>query len=192
VTEPETGKTGTDKTETDQSEVDQPETEPEPAAVLGSVLEGARLDDPSLRVALLKVDVKPAWLASGGALFVDLPRRLSCAACEGGGCSRCKNSGGFRLADAQDRAPLRVEIAKTNRDVMRIRVPLDDDDDVDVVLLELASTDAPSSFVRYQGRHAQIARAAPSANITPVGIISTAIGLFALVLTIVLALLMRS
>ena len=75
---------------------------------------------------------------------------------------------------------------------MRIRVPLDAAEGVDVVLLEISPAETPSPFVRYQGRRAQMVRAAPAPSITPVGIISTVIGLFALLITILLALVMRS
>jgi len=171
---------------------DEPETEGEPPATLGSVLDGSRLDDASARMASLKIDVKPRWLAAGGALFIDLPRRLTCATCDGGGCSRCKNSGGYRLTDSEERSPLRIEIAGTEREAMRIRAPLGESLGVDGILLEIVSAESPSSFVRYQGKRVQIMRPAPAASVTPVGIISTVVGLFALILTIVLALVMRS
>jgi hypothetical protein len=194
-----TGKTETAKTETDETDPTQvdPETGKEadtgqPPAVLGSVLGSVRLDDDSLRVARLKIDLRDSWLVSGGTLFIDLPRRLSCAACEGGGCSRCKNAGGYRLSNEAERTPLRLEIQRTEREAMRIRVPLAGNDDVDVVLVEIARGEPPSAFVRYEGRRAQIVRTAPASSITPVGIISTVIGLVALILTIILALVMRS
>jgi hypothetical protein len=65
--------------------------------------------------ALAKLDISPAaergpdvvhpvsvpadWLEQGGAIECELPRRLSCARCEGGGCDVCGRSGVIVMYD---------------------------------------------------------------------------------------------
>jgi hypothetical protein len=190
-TEPESEESETEaeseKTETEAES----ETEAEKPAVLGSVLSRTRLDDPSSRIGLLKIDVSPRWLTSGGTLVIDLPKRVTCATCDGGGCSRCSNSGGFRIAEEHRQTPVRVEMAASSLDSMRIRVPLQGREDVDLLLLEIASKEVPSALVRYVPRRTEIVRRpAPARTVSPTGIISTVVALTALMITIVLALIM--
>jgi hypothetical protein len=168
------------------------ESEPEPPAVLGSVLEGTGIDDPSARVALLKIDAAPRWLQSGGTLVIDLPKRLVCASCEGGGCSRCDNSGGYRLADDSARPPLRINMASSRADGMRVRVASKELDEVDVVVVQISSREPPSRFVRHEPCSPILLRPAPTPSMSATGIIATVIALTAMLITIAIALLMRS
>ncbi len=49
--------------------------------------------------------VPRAWLESGEVVEFELPRNLSCAACDGGGCDSCERSGRGHLARAGKSRP---------------------------------------------------------------------------------------
>lgn len=49
-----------------------------------------------------KVRVKPEWLEAGATIEFELPRNLSCAACQGGGCDKCERSGAITLRDRNE------------------------------------------------------------------------------------------
>ncbi len=44
-----------------------------------------------------RIRVPRAWLESGEVVELELPRNLSCAACDGGGCDLCERSGAISL-----------------------------------------------------------------------------------------------
>ena len=44
-----------------------------------------------------RIRVPRAWLESGGAVEFELPRNLTCAACDGGGCDVCERAGAITL-----------------------------------------------------------------------------------------------
>ena len=46
---------------------------------------------------LHRIRVPQAWLESGDVVELELPRNLTCAACEGGGCDACERSGAVSL-----------------------------------------------------------------------------------------------
>lgn len=64
----------------------------EPLARIALDLEGPRGPD-----VLHEIEVPAPWFERGARVQVDLPRRLVCAACEGGGCDRCGRSGAFEV-----------------------------------------------------------------------------------------------
>lgn len=53
-----------------------------------------------------RVRVAREWLAAGRALELELPRNLTCAACEGGGCDLCERSGALSLRGRGEPAEL--------------------------------------------------------------------------------------
>jgi hypothetical protein len=55
------------------------------------------------------------WLAGGAQIELELPRNVTCAACEGGGCDACGRSGALTLRGRQDPAEL-VQITLPRRD----------------------------------------------------------------------------
>jgi hypothetical protein len=61
----------------------------------------------------VSVTVLPEWLEDGARLVVQLPRRLVCAACEGGGCDACNRSGALTLPDSSDESALSVSLPRT-------------------------------------------------------------------------------
>ncbi len=98
------------------------------AEILGRVtgqLEGPRGPD-----ALHGVRVPKAWLEEGASLEVELPRHLSCAACEGGGCDACERSGALTLRGKAEppellelRLPAQPDLAGAARSLV-LRVPV--------------------------------------------------------------------
>lgn len=67
--------------------------------VLGKVtttVDGERGPD-----VLHRIGVPVDWLVSGATVDVELPRHLSCARCEGGGCDLCQRSGAVTLRERE-------------------------------------------------------------------------------------------
>ncbi|HEY4157351.1 MAG TPA: hypothetical protein VGM29_04610 [Polyangiaceae bacterium] len=74
-------------------------------AVLGKVTTRA-IDVPRGPDVVHRVRVARDWFAAGRALELELPRNLTCAACEGGGCDLCERSGAFTLRGRGEPAEL--------------------------------------------------------------------------------------
>ena len=58
-----------------------------------------------------RICVPPDWLERGERIVVKLPRLLSCARCEGGGCDRCERRGAVTLRESDEPAELSVRLA---------------------------------------------------------------------------------
>ena len=56
------------------------------------------------------------WLDEGATIELELPRRVACAACRGGGCDACGRSGAVVLR-GEDEPPERLPIALPRREV---------------------------------------------------------------------------
>jgi hypothetical protein len=56
-----------------------------------------------------RIEVPEAWFEEGAHLEIELPQRLVCARCEGGGCDACGRAGAITLY-AQDEDPLVVRV----------------------------------------------------------------------------------
>lgn len=78
------------------------------SAVLGKVT-SAR-DAPRGPDATYRVTVPAEWLLEGATVEVELPRNLTCAACEGGGCDACERSGAISLRERKA-SPESVRVA---------------------------------------------------------------------------------
>lgn len=71
------------------------------------------------------IQVPQDWLVRGESIVVQLPRRLSCARCEGGGCDACERRGALSLREAAE-APtsLSINLAPTEPGVTQLlRIP---------------------------------------------------------------------
>ena len=55
------------------------------------------LDVPRGPDVVHRIRVPRAWLESGEVVELELPRNLSCAACDGGGCDQCQRAGAVSL-----------------------------------------------------------------------------------------------
>lgn len=51
---------------------------------------------------LHRINVPAEWLVAGVTLEVELPRHLTCARCEGGGCDACERSGALTLRGKEE------------------------------------------------------------------------------------------
>ena len=60
------------------------------------------LDTPRGPDVLHRIRVPRAWLESGESVEFELPRNLSCAACDGGGCDLCERSGAITLRGREE------------------------------------------------------------------------------------------
>jgi hypothetical protein len=49
-----------------------------------------------------RIDVPGAWFEEGAGIEIEMPRRLACARCEGGGCDVCGRAGAFVLRGPED------------------------------------------------------------------------------------------
>jgi hypothetical protein len=64
--------------------------------VLGRVV-NADLDSPRGPDAAHRIRVPRRWLQTGALVEIELPRNLTCASCEGGGCDACDRSGALTV-----------------------------------------------------------------------------------------------
>ncbi|HEY3668584.1 MAG TPA: hypothetical protein VGL19_21440 [Polyangiaceae bacterium] len=60
------------------------------------------LDVPRGPDVVHRIRVPRAWLESGELVELELPRNLSCAACDGGGCDQCERSGAITLRGREE------------------------------------------------------------------------------------------
>ncbi len=76
--------------------------------VLGKITAPER-EGPSGPDVMHRIEVPEAWFEEGVHLEIELPQRLACARCEGGGCDACGRSGAITLY-AQGEVPLVVHV----------------------------------------------------------------------------------
>lgn len=92
---------------------------------LGRVVNPEALESAAGVRVRLEVEIPTTWLESK--ILVDLPRRLLCARCEGGGCDTCERKGGVRLPEelvgTQIVAPLPKELGDKLGDAIEVRLP---------------------------------------------------------------------
>lgn len=150
--------------------------------ILANVLEAAPDD---ARVASVPLTIPIDWVGDCQ-LDIRLPRRVRCALCEGGGCSRCDNRGGYEVPEATTvRLNARIPSAGAKVRVMR---PLGEDAAIDVVVFRVAIGDAAStSIVRHEPRAASLALPSPN----PPSAIRWVVGIAAVVAIVLLSLALR-
>lgn len=94
------------------------------AEVLGRVVT-SDLECPRGPDASHRIRVPKSWLEQGATVELELPRHLTCAACDGGGCDVCERSGAVTLRGRGEPSDL-VEVslpATMVKDVFVIRIP---------------------------------------------------------------------
>jgi hypothetical protein len=72
-----------------------------------------------------RILVPKSWIGEGATVEFELPRHLSCAACEGGGCDVCQRSGALTLRGRSEPSDL-VQISlprSAGNEVLLIRIP---------------------------------------------------------------------
>src|SRR5688572_32745298 len=81
------------------------------------------LDEPRGPDVLHGVEVPMEWLEQGASVSIVLPRLLSCARCEGGGCDVCARKGAFEISTE---APIVVSLPRqpgAAPSAVRLRLP---------------------------------------------------------------------
>jgi hypothetical protein len=94
------------------------------AEVLGRVVQ-AELESPRGPDASHRIRVPKEWLEQGAIIELELPRHLTCRACEGGGCDICERSGAVTLR-GRGEPPDLVEVtlpARPHDESFVIRIP---------------------------------------------------------------------
>lgn len=82
------------------------------------------LDEPRGPDVLHAIEVPMEWLEEGASVSILLPRLLSCARCEGGGCDVCGRKGAFELAASDE--PIMVSLPRhspASPSALRLRLP---------------------------------------------------------------------
>lgn len=74
-------------------------------------------DSPRGPDGCLSLQVQRDWLNKGVEVRIELPRLLTCAVCDGGGCDACGGSGALTLRDREDRPEeLQVSLPRPSSD----------------------------------------------------------------------------
>ena len=98
------------------------------AKPLAKVADPQALDRCDGAHAAYEIVVPGAWLVDGGGLEIELPRLLSCARCDGGGCDRCQRSGALRMDGPERTVEVHLPSSSSKSAVkLRLARPLDDD-----------------------------------------------------------------
>jgi hypothetical protein len=107
--------------------------------VLGRVLDPRALDASTGPRGAHAITIPPAWGRRGAELRVALPKRLTCARCDGGGCDGCGRSGALRGPDdARARAVLVTLPAGLGDEVaLRVQRPFGADGGVSQLILRV-------------------------------------------------------
>lgn len=160
------------------------------------MLDRQKLDASTAPTGLLRIDVLEEWLEEGGELIIDPPKRLTCAACDGGGCGRCENAGAFRVA-VDEVEPIRLLLSPGPPEQKRVRIPspFDDASTIELLVVELRPADEPSPGVERAMRRS-LARVPSSAiapaPMEPTKIIALVMGAFVIAVVLLLSVVMRS
>lgn len=84
------------------------------------------LDEPRGPDVLHTVEVPAEWLGEGASVELKVPRFLSCARCEGGGCDLCGRKGAFEAAAAAGSSEVVITLprqAGSTPSAVRLRLP---------------------------------------------------------------------
>lgn len=90
----------------------------EPLARISLCVDGPRGPD-----VLCEIAVPAEWFAQGRRLQIDLPGRLTCASCDGGGCDTCGRSGALEVPKPETPLELTLPISAGEVGRFRVRIP---------------------------------------------------------------------
>ncbi len=138
--------------------------------------------------ASFEISVLEGW--ANRTCEIDVPRRLACATCEGGGCDACERRGAYRLEESDDerRVDVRLPSVLAGRTRIRIGQPFGATSVIGVLLLDVVLGEEPSPCCTVVPEPEQpLARAddAAPARMNP-ALVGVAIGVAALVIVLVL------
>lgn len=127
-----------------------------------------------------RVRVPQAWFDEGAEVEIELPRNLTCAACDGGGCDRCERAGAISLRGRKEPSELvRVTLPRRKEAqhettasgrALVVRIPerggiSEEDLPRGLLLLQLTPADAPDSGVERVARAVTPRPPAPPAEV---------------------------
>ena len=103
----------------------------------------AKLKAPRGRVSIV---VPQKWLREGVRLAVDVPAKIKCDLCDGGGCDGCARSGAYRVEPTS----VEVTLPRVTDDALALRVtnPFADKEPT-LLLVRIAAGVEPSAGVRW-------------------------------------------
>jgi hypothetical protein len=120
----------------------------------------ARAKEPRGRASIV---VPTAWLREGARLELELPKRLRCDLCDGGGCDACASSGAYRLEIDAAKAMVSLTLPRVTDDHLALRItnPVATTEGAPKLLVvHVAAGEAPSPGVRYVGPNHDVEPAA--------------------------------
>lgn len=112
---------------------------------LGRVVDRDELERASGAWIRVDVGVPPAWALDGASVQIEVPARVPCARCDGGGCDGCGRSGAIRLSsEPRDRTFELTLPSSLEREVtVRITKPFGDESAIGLVFCALRPSEAP-------------------------------------------------
>ena len=108
---------------------------------LARVTDPAALDGESRTSGRIALDVLPSWLDAREVISFVVPRRVSCARCDGGGCDLCERSGAFRIEGGDAERTLQLTLPG---EPAVVRIPQPFAGAPEILLVELRAAGAPS------------------------------------------------
>ncbi|HZO16709.1 MAG TPA: hypothetical protein VFB62_25710 [Polyangiaceae bacterium] len=91
-------------------------------ARLARVTDPRTLDVQDGSRASLSVNVPAQWFEEGASIELTVPKRLTCARCDGGGCDSCDRSGALRAPADEDQRRVIVNLPPQSSANLRIRI----------------------------------------------------------------------
>jgi hypothetical protein len=90
----------------------------EPLARISLEVDGPRGPDVDCEIT-----VPAEWFTEGCRIEFDVPARLTCASCAGGGCDACGRSGAFDVPKADTPLELTLPLVDSSQGRLRVRIP---------------------------------------------------------------------
>ena len=130
------------------------------------LLDPAALDQKRSPRGRLSIVVPTKWLRDGARLEVDVPAKVRCDLCDGGGCDACGRSGAYRSPEA--RAPLSVTLPRVSDDVFALRLtnPFGEEEPA-LLVVRVAGGTEPSAGVRWVAENHDVEPKIPSIAAMP-------------------------
>jgi hypothetical protein len=96
----------------------------------------------------VRITVPIGWAVEGATVRVPIPRRITCARCDGGGCDGCERSGAHKRPDAKA-LDVELELPAGSEDGVALRLahPFGERGPVDQLLVEVRVSDEASGGV---------------------------------------------
>lgn len=127
-------------------------------------------------IARSRLEVPASW--AGATIEVEVPSRLTCGACDGGGCDRCQRSGAVRLS-APRSVSVGLPVALGDGALLRVPDPFEGEE-LAILLLEVRVADAPSPGCRcLQPARLRLARPRAGSTIPAIALLLALLALLA-------------